>query len=200
VVINFNASTVVYSTAPTTMPTLTVTVNQRFWTIPIANTGATPPGLGSSFQWSQTQGQQNVPTGAFVRSTIPAVGQWWGTAIFVLRDSTNVRVAAFPSTDLAFNLDNFPLEFEQLSERQDLIYQMCGIALPTGTIAYSFRDSVRRAIGQDDTHDILLPTTPASLVEISGTWGTIASSPAQLTAYIGQLYPSGGIPYTHLAQ
>lgn len=200
VVINFNTNAVVYGTSPSTLPTLTVTVNQRFWTIPIANTGATPPGLGSSHQWTQTQGQQQVPTGAAVRVSIPAVGQWWSTAIFVLRDSNNARVAAFPANDLAFNLDNFPLPFELLSERADLIYQMFGVQLPSGVLVYSFRDSVRRVVGQDDTHDLLLPTTPASMVEISGTWGTITNSPAQLTAYVGQLYPAGGIPYTHLAQ
>jgi len=199
VVINFNTSATVYTTPPLTVPTLAVTVNQRFWTVPIANTGATPPGLGSSFQWTQTQGQQSVPTGAFVRVTIPAVGQWWGTSIFVLRDNTNARVANFPTTDLAFNLDNFPLEFEALTERQDLIYMMFGVAAPTGVLVYSFRDSVRRSVAQDDTHDLLLPTTPASLVELSGTFQTITNSPGTITAYVGQLYPSGGIPYTHLA-
>jgi hypothetical protein len=46
----------------------------------------------------------------------------------------------------------------------------------------------------------LAPTTPATLLEVAGTFGTIANAPATITAVVGELFPLGGIPYTHLAQ
>jgi hypothetical protein len=221
-------ASVLSATTGTTPPTLTFTITQSFWTLPVAAPNVTPPGLGSSSQWTQTQGQQTIGSGAFVRSAIPATGAWWHTAIFVLRDSsaTSVRVNNWPTADLTFYVDGVPLELERYDERIDWTYQYFGVplnaqggAFPTFTQAaanaagtaslpqtvgvnlYSFRDSVRRAVGQDDTHDVLLPTTPATLIEIAGTFGTGGTAPYQITAYVGQLYPDNptNIPYTHLA-
>lgn len=233
-VITPNTSGSVYTAATNvTMPTLTFTVTQSFWTLPVAAPNITPPGLGSSSQWNQTQGQQTFGSGAFARSAVPATGAWWHTAIFVLRDSSasSVRVNNWPTTDLTFYVDGVPLELERYDERIDFIFQNFGIPLnaqsgsfpsftqaaanatatnnwqtipqpqTVGVNVYTFRDSVRHAVGQDDTHDLLLPTTPATLAEIAGTAGTGGTAPYQLTNYVGQLYPDNptNIPYTHLA-
>lgn len=233
IVITPNTSGAVYTTPPTTVPTLTFTVTQSFWTLPVAAPNVTPPGLGSSSQWTQTQGQQTFGATAFARSAIPATGAWWHTAIMALRDSSanSIRVNNWPVSDLTFYVDGVPLELERYDERIDWVFQYFGVPLnaqsgtfPTFTQAaanatatnawttfpnpqtvgisvWSFRDSVRRAIGQDDTHDVLLPTTPATLIEIAGTAGSGGTAPFQLTAYVGQLYPDNpsNIPYTHLA-
>jgi hypothetical protein len=233
-VITPNTSGAVYTAATNvTLPTLSFTITQSFWTLPVAAPNVTPPGLGSSSQWTQTQGQQTFGASAFARSAIPATGAWWHTAIFVLRDSSasSIRVNNFPTVDLTFYVDGVPLELERYDERVDWVFQYLGVPLnaqsgtfPTftqaaanatatnnwqtipqpqtvGVLVYSFRDSVRRAVGQDDTHDVLLPTTPATLVEIAGTAGSGGTAPYQLTAYVGQLYPDNpaNIPYTHLA-
>lgn len=214
VVITPNASGAVYATAPGTLPTLTITVNQEFWTLPVAAPDVTPPGLGSSSQVVQVQGQQGIPTGGFVRTAIPSTGGWWHTAVFVLRDNTGARIEAFPAADMAIMVDGVQLEIDPTDERQDELFHMLGVAFGNtvaysatpvslgGVRAYTWRDSVRKAIGMDDTHDVTLPTTPATLMELAGTWGTIANSPATVTAYVAQLYPDNpaGIPYTHLAQ
>jgi hypothetical protein len=229
-----NTSGNVYTAATNvTMPTLTFTVTQVFWTIPVAAPNVTPPGLGSSSQWTQTQGQQTFGSGAFARTAIPATGAWWHTAIFVWRDSsaTSQRVNNWPVSDLTFYVDGVPLWIERYDERIDFIYQLFGVPLnaqsgsyPTytqgaanatatnnwqtapipwtlGVSVYSWRDSVRWAIGKDDTHDVFLPTTPATLIEVAGTAGTGGTAPYQVTAYVGQLYPDNpaNIPYTHLA-
>jgi hypothetical protein len=234
IVITPNTSGAVYGAATNvTLPTLTFTVTQSFWTLPVAAPNVTPPGLGSSSQWTQTQGQQTFGASAFARSAIPATGAWWHTSIFVLRDSSanSIRVNNWPVSDLTFYVDGVPLELERYDERIDWVFQYFGVPLnaqsgtfPTFTQAaanatasnnwqtlpnpqtvgvnvYSFRDSVRRVVGQDDTHDVLLPTTPATLIEIAGTAGSGGTAPFQITAYVGQLYPDNptNIPYTHLA-
>ena len=59
---------------------------------------------------------------------------------------------------------------------------------------------------------LILPTSPATLLEAVGTWGSgtglafqggqgsITNVPAQLYQITGELFPLGGIPYTHLSQ
>jgi hypothetical protein len=34
---------------------------------------------------------------------------------------------------------------------------------------------------------------------VSGTFGTISNAPATILATTGELFPVGGIPYTHLS-
>ncbi|MGH2877878.1 MAG: hypothetical protein ACRDRL_16295 [Sciscionella sp.] len=204
----------VYSTAPTTAPTLTVQVNMLFWTIPQGNPMAAPPDVGSSHQWTITTGGQNPTTGASVRVRHPSPGTYISSLICVLRDATNARVNAFPATDLTFWLDDFPLKnSELLTERQDEIARQFSIPLgvdqgtaagnvkTVGVLVYSFRGAVQDEVSKADTSDELLPTSPATKLEVGGTWGTITSSPGQLFFLTGWLYPANAnrIPWTHLA-
>jgi hypothetical protein len=69
---------------------------------------------------------------------------------------------------------------------------------PTGVMVWSFRESVQTAVSTADTYDLLLPTTPATLLEVAGTWGTFTGT-GQLFTITGELFPVSGIPYTHLA-
>lgn len=198
--INVGASTAVYTTAPGTLPTMRFDVTEEFWATPISAPSLAPPQVGSSAQWSEAQCAQGIGSGAYVQVVWPRVGTYVHTLIGVLRDSTNARIAAFPASDLALRVDGVPVIMERYEDRQDDVYKAFGITLPTGVIVYTFRQSVAEEVRQDDTHDVLLPTTPATLLEIAGTWGTVSNAPAQLTAVTGELYPVGGIPYTHLAQ
>jgi hypothetical protein len=205
-----------FATSPApTLPTLAIQVNELFWTIPQANPVAAPPDVGSSSQWNVVNGGQNPTTNANLRVQHPSPGTWIHTLILVLRDSTNARVTAFPATDLTLWVDNVPvIGSELLTERQDLLFRQLGIPFAVadqgtaagnvktaGVLVYSFRTAVQEEVGEADTHDLLLPTTPATKLEIGGTWGTITNSPAQLQFITGWLYPANaaGIPYTHLA-
>jgi hypothetical protein len=94
---------------------------------------------------------------------------------------------------------------ESLAERRDQMFtlfgpQVTGSALPpTGVIVYTFRDSIQSFISNGDTYDLLAPTTPATLLEVSGTFQSFGNAPATITTVVGELFPLGGIPYTHLA-
>jgi hypothetical protein len=203
----------VYTTAPTTPGTATMDINEPFWMAPVDNPQIAPPDVGSSGQWSVTRAQTLISSSAFQRIVLPRVGTFIHTLILVLRDTgtapANLRVESFPSSDLSLWVDGVPIFFEYLSERRDTLFHQFGPYSfnpvtaaagkgPAGVTAYSFRESVQSAVSTADTYDLLLPTTPATLLEVAGTWGTFTGT-GQLYTITGELFPVSGIPYTHLA-
>lgn len=189
-------------TAPSTgvAASFTVSADEAFWGAPVDHPEVAPPDVGSSGQWSVARAQSTVFTNAFQRIVLPRVGTWIHTLILVLRDSTNLRVDAWPTSDLQLWVDGVPVLFESLVERSDNMYRQFGVTRPTGVIVYTFRNSVAWAVSQYDTYDCLLPTTPATLLEVAGTFGSGGTAPYTIQAITGELFPVGGIPYTHLAQ
>jgi hypothetical protein len=198
--INLAAAATVYSTQPTGATTVAVQVDEDYWAAPINQPDLGPPDVGSSAQWSQSQAPQGVPSASYARLNSQRTGTLIHTIIAVLRDSTGARVAGFPTSDLQFSLDGVPVTYELLSEHKDKQYEQFGLTPETGVLVWSFRDSVQSLVGSADTHDCLLSTTPATLLEVVGTWGTISNAPGTLQLYTGELWPVSGIPYTHLAQ
>lgn len=203
----------VYATPPTTPGTITAVINEPFWMAPVDNPQIAPPDIGSSGQWSVTRAQTLISSNAFQRIVLPRVGTFIHTLILVLRDTgtspANQRVEAFPTSDLSLWVDGVPITFEYLAERRDILFTQFGNysynpvtasaqKSPAGCIAYSFRNSVQTAVSTADTYDLLLPTTPATLLEAAGTWGTFTGT-GQLYCVTGELFPVSGIPYTHLA-
>lgn len=203
----------VFTTPPTTAGTLLANLNEAFWMAPVDNPQIAPPDIGSSAQWSVTRAQTLISSNAFQRIVLPRVGTFIHTLITVLRDTgtapANQRVSAYPPSDLSLWVDGVPITFEQASERRDIMYQEFGAysynpvaaavqKAPAGVMVWSFRESVQTAVSTADTYDLLLPTTPATLLEVAGTWGTFTGT-GQLYTITGELFPVSGIPYTHLA-
>lgn len=191
-------SNVVFTSITGAPPTLTLTTNEPFWMAPVDNPQAAPADVGSSAQWSESTAAQGVGSAQFQRIQLPRVGTFINTLILVLRDSTGARIDQWPATDLALWVDGVPVLMETLAERTDTMYTQFGVARPVGVLVYSYRDSLQNFVSNADSYDVVLPTTPATLLEISGTFGTITNAPAKITAITGELFPIGGIPYTHM--
>ena len=210
--IQTNPATTVYSTNPSTVPTLTIQMDEEFWAAPVDNPQFAPPDVGSSAQWSITKAPTGIASNQFQRIVLPRVGALTNTLISILRDSTGARVDGYPTTDLSLWVDGVPHLYETFNERADKMYAQFGVTRPTGVIVYTFRNSVQTLVSTADTYDLILPTSPATLLELVGTWGSgngtpqngyqtaITNVPAQLYQLTGELYPLGGIPYTHLGQ
>jgi len=211
--VQLNPIATVFPTPPTTPGTLTCTLNEPFWMAPVDNPQIAPPDVGSSAQWSVTRAQTLISSSAFQRIVLPRVGTFIHTLITVLRDTgtspANNRVEAYPVSDLSLWVDGVPITFEFLAERRDTMFQQFGSysynpvaspaqKAPAGVVVWSFRESVQTAVSTADTYDLLLPTTPATLLEVAGTWGTFTGT-GQLYTVTGELFPVSGIPYTHLA-
>lgn len=200
--LNTEAGAYAGGTVPTTgvAATFQLTANEPFWGAPVDRPELAPPDVGSSGQWSVARAQSTVSSASYQRIVLPRVGTWIHTLILVLRDSTGVRVDSWPTGDLQFWIDGVPVLMESLAERTDNMFRAFGVARPTGVIVYTFRNSVQHAVSSADTYDMLLPSTPATLLEVGGTFATITNAPATITVITGELFPLGGIPYTHLAQ
>jgi hypothetical protein len=205
--IQTNTGSVVYgATPPGTLPTLTVSLDEPFWAAPVDNPQAAPADVGSSAQWSVVTAAQGVNGGSYQRIQLPRVGTYIHTLILVLRNAANARVDNWPLNDLTLWFDGVPILMETLTERQDKMYtqfgaQVSGSSLPpTGVIVYTFRNSIQTFVSNGDTYDLLAPTTPATLLEVSGTFQAITGGgPALIQTVVGELFPLGGIPYTHLS-
>lgn len=197
--VQFNPLSTVFGATTGTAPTITTTANEVFWMAPVDHPEIAPPDVGSSGQWSEARAAAGVASSQYQRIQLPRVGTFIHTLILVLRDSTGARIEAWPNTDLTLWVDGVPILWESLQERTDKMFSAFGVTRPTGVIVYEFRDSVQTAVSTADTYDLLLPTTPATLLEVSGTFGTITNAPATITAVTGELFPVGGIPYTHLS-
>lgn len=207
-----NPSSVVYSTPPTGVPTLTFQLDEEFWAAPVDNPQFAPPDVGSSSQWSVTKAPTGIASNQFQRVVLPRVGALTSTLILILRDSTGARIDGYPPSDLSLWVDGVPHLFEAFIERADKMFAQFGVTRPTGVVVYTFRNSVQTLVTTADTYDVILPTSPATLLEVGGTWGggtgtvlqggqgAITNVPAQLYQLTQELYPFGGIPYTHLAQ
>lgn len=193
-----NASGVVYSALTGSAPTLTLTTDEPYWMAPVDNPTAAPADVGSSAQWSEVRAAAGVGSAAYQRIQLPRVGTFIHTLILVLRDSTGARIDQWPATDLTLWVDGVPVLMESLIQRADRMFTQFGVTRPTGVIVYTFRNSIQNFVSSGDSYDVILPTTPATLLEVSGTFGTISNAPATITQIAGELFPLGGIPYTHL--
>lgn len=193
-----NTSAVVYTSITGAPPTLSLSADEPFWMAPVDNPTAAPADVGSSAQWSEARAAAGVGSAAYQRIQLPRVGTFIHTLILTLRDSTGARVDQWPASDLTLWVDGVPVLMETLVERTDKMFTQFGVTRPTGVIVYTFRDSIQNFVSSGDSYDVILPTTPATLLEVSGTFGTITNAPATITAVVGELFPLGGIPYTHL--
>jgi len=193
--IQLGTNTQIYTTSPApTLPTIQVDVIQEFWAVPLSDPSLTPPDDGSSHQWSQSQGQVTIASASNTRVPLPDVGTYLSTIIGVIRDSTNARIDTPYSSDLELWVDGVPVRIENPNRLFTRMFMQFGVTRPTGVFVYTFRDSVGRTV-DDDNLDLLLPTTPGTLLEVfSGTWGTFASGPGVLQTYTGKLYPVGAVP------
>jgi hypothetical protein len=195
--------------APSTTPALSLSLDEPFWMAPVDNPQAAPADVGSSAQWSVVTAAQGVNGGSYQRIQLPRVGTYIHTLILVLRDKNNYRIDAWPTGDLTLWFDGVPILMETLAERQDKMYTQFGpqggsnsggTNPPTGVIVYTFRNSIQSFVSNGDTYDLLAPTTPATLLEVSGTFQSLSSNgPALIQTIVGELFPLGGIPYTHLS-
>jgi hypothetical protein len=211
-----NTGSVVYATnvstsggtgvQPSTTPALTLAMDEPFWMAPVDNPQAAPADVGSSAQWSVVTAAQGVNGGSYQRIQLPRVGTYIHTLILVLRDKNNFRVDNWPLQDLTLWFDGVPILMETLAQRQDKMYTQFGPQVasgglpPTGVIVYTFRNSIQSFVSSGDTYDLLAPTTPATLLEVSGTFQSMGSNgPGLIQTVVGELFPLGGIPYTHLS-
>jgi hypothetical protein len=206
--INLAPTSTLFSTPPTILPTLTETVDADFYWLP--NVPADPPGIGTTEQWIYQPSNPTIPTVASTIVQLPRLGGYLTGLILDLRDSTGVRIDAYPSRPKIL-VDGVPLIDSLFGTIQEdmAIATAAGafaattqtaagtipVARDTGVIYISRKTSLsQRELGLLDTGEIFLSTNPGTQIEVAGyPWGTVTNSPATLNAIVGQVVPSGAL-------
>ena len=216
--VNLNPSSSVYTTAPSGLPTVQVSVDYDYYAV--ADPSVEPPGLGTTFQWQSVPANPTIGSAASQRVQLPRTAGYLHTLILVLRDSTGARIDGYGSR-VRLYVDGVPVYDDTFaagpgaaraagtsSAVTDRMFGESGGMIgqtvvgansavptlrPTGVIAYSWRESIAQVnLGLADTQLRLPPITPGTLIEIECTpWGTIANAPAVLTAIYGMVIPRG---------
>lgn len=167
-----NPSTTVFSAAPTTQPTFTISSYLESWSQPNARSlkgqpqAQLPPLHGSTQQWSVYT--KAIAAGNNV-TQLPRVGNTIRTIIVIARDGTGVRNDAVFPTPFSLNLDSRVLTNELSALRRGIV--LAGLegnqAADAGVYVFPFNDSTMGHIG-DETSDLWLPTTQATRLELVG--------------------------------
>jgi hypothetical protein len=167
-----NPSTTVFTTAPTTQPTFTISAYLESWSQPNARDlkgraqAQLPPLHGSTQQWSVYT--KAIAAGNNV-TQLPRVGNVIRTIIAIARDTTTARNDAVMPTPFSLNLDSRVLTNELQTLRWGV--QTEGLAgtptRDTGVTVFHFNNSTLGHIG-DETSDLWLPTNQSTRLELVG--------------------------------
>lgn len=167
-----NPSTTIWSSAPTTIPTFTISAYLEAWSQPNARDvkgrvqAQLPPLHGSTQQWSIYT--KAIAAGNNV-TQLPRVGNTIRTIICIARNSSGVRDSTVFPTPFSLNLDSRVLTNEIQTLRAGL--QTEGLAgtstLDTGVFVFYFNNSILGHIG-DESSDLWLPTVQSTRLELAG--------------------------------
>lgn len=203
---NLNTAGNVFSTSPSALPTLTFQTESDFYWLP-QNVDAVPPGLGTTCQWLYQQATPVITSGGNTIVQLPKLGGYITVVIMELRDSTGVRIDAWPTrprfivdgvtileTDITTFFDDMAIQ-SQIGGGASGTQSTAATPQtprPTGVIVLNFKTALaQRGFGLLETGEEFLSTNPGTQLEIGGTWGTITNQPATLNVIAGQVVPSG---------
>lgn len=204
---NLATASTLFSTSPSTLPTLTEQLDVDFYWLP-EGVAIEPPGIGTTCQYLYQPCNPVIASNGSVIVQLPRLGGYLTCIIMELRDSTGARVDAFPARPRIY-VDGVPLIDSDINTIFDdmAIAMMIGggtaggqttasvpqTPRPAGVIGFSRKTGLsQRHFGLLDTGEEFLSTNPGTQIEIAGTpWGTITNSPATLNVIVGQVVPSG---------
>lgn len=196
--IQYAPSTTVYTTPPSTIPTLSTQLDSDFYWLP-EGVAIDPPGLGTTCQWVMNNCYPSIPSATAMIVNVPRLGGFISALMFVLRDSTGARIDAW-GTRIRLYVDGVPLYDTTFAEMQDdMAIQFgapaTGFTRDTGVLVFNRKTSLsQQSQGLLETGETFLSTNPGTLIQLEcSPWGTIANAPANLEALLGQVVPSGAL-------
>lgn len=181
------ASTQVYGTVPTTLPTVRVRVYIEAWDQPEQSTGGqtnqvSPPAMNTTQFWSSQQfnvnaGQQSI--------RLTRVGNYLRNLIFVFRAATRVLGNTNWPDPVTLYLDTRPLDIIEVNNFRHQMYERTGFGgavgatipandaaqgLDNGVFVYDFMHEFDGQLGREN-RDLWLPTLGSTRLEIQGSFG-----------------------------
>lgn len=212
--LQLQSSGTLYTTAPGTLPTLGVTLDAAYYTVPPA--GIEPPGLGTTMQAVEVTATPTVGSGASNRIAIGRLGGRMIGLMLIARNTNgqrdgNVWPAFGANNRIRLIFDGLTVLDESIEERFDKMSIATGGLLgsingpaygtvatgrtfPAGMLFYTWRDYEAAAnLGLLDNGLGWVRTQPGTLLELECTpWGTFSNGPATITAVPIVVVPGRG--------
>jgi len=177
-----------------TAPTVNTTLDADYYWLPEID--IEPPGLGTTRQWSTSQMNPTLGSGASSRLNASKLGGYLDTLIFIVRDSLNARTDGYWPSRLVWSLDGVPIVDSTMNEiYDDMAIEFGAVTRPTGVIAFTRKTALsQKSNGLLDTGETYLSTNPGTSMELAfQPAGAGANSPATVNTVFGQIVPSGSL-------
>lgn len=205
--LNLSAASTLFSTSPSSLPTLTTQVDADFYWLP-DGVSVEPPGVGTTCQYLYQPCNPTIPSAGSLMVQLPRLGGYLTCIILEMRDANSARTDSFPARPRLY-VDGIPLvdsDINTVFDDMAIAMQVGGgvaggqttasvpqTPRPAGVIAFSRKTALaQRHFGLFDTGEEFLSTNPGTQIEFDGKpWGTVSSGPATLNAVVGQVVPSG---------
>ncbi|MCW2897757.1 MAG: hypothetical protein JWO67_22 [Streptosporangiaceae bacterium] len=173
---SMNQASAVFSTSPTTMPSVRLRIFMETWTQPNSTdtlgvpNQVQPPSLGTVQNW--TKEDKNIAVGS-QNPRISRVGNAIRNLVLVTRDVSGNRISTMLPDPLQLNWDGRQLFQEPTKLIRHYMQERYGYAaaaLPLGVYALDFTHDFDGHPG-GELRNGYLPTTQASRIELTGQWG-----------------------------
>lgn len=180
----------VYSTAPTTLPSIGVNVDADTYLIP-DNVNIAPPQIGSSRQYKILSGVPSVTSSTTLPVYFPAYGGGYvDQIVFIARTSSGARTDSAWPNRIKLYIDGQLLAQPTLAELENDFEVSFQCARPTGVLVFNFRNALSQFnLGLMDSAEAYVSTTPQSVIQVGDNWNGSAS----ITSIVGQVIPSGAM-------
>lgn len=213
------ATSVLFSTVPTGYGTQVQVANEAdFYWLP--NVAVDPPGIGTTCQYIYQPCNPPLPSATTIRIQLPRLGGYLTVVGIEIRDSTNARVDAWPTsqatgaaagrmqiyqdgvgiydTDMGTFFDDLAIQTAigvGVGGGQSAAPTVTGMPRPTGVIFLDRKTSLAQMdLGLLDTGETFMSTNPGTQLEVGfSPAATISNSPATVNAVIGQVVPTGAL-------
>ncbi len=181
----------VYSTAPTTLPAVTITAYPETWTQPPetnlfgASVEPTPPAHGTVSRWSKAIFP--VKNGAN-RQQLSEMGNVLREAIFIFRTAAGARSDTLVSGEVSLEFETHPVErlpYELWQDRMQERYGFTTAQVPTGVIVKNWNHDMDGHPG-GELRDLWFPTAQQSRFEVVFN----ASADGTLTVLTNSIVPT----------
>lgn len=163
-----NASTAVYSTVPTTLPTVRVRAVLESWTAPAD--GTTPPMSGATQLWSKQV--YNINSGSNT-TRLQRVGNTMRALILICRDGSGVRQQSMLPDPITFAFDQRQQHITPRAVRSLYLTERYGYsAVEAGVDPIEYMHDWDGHPGGAELHDLWQVTSQATRLELQGSYAS----------------------------
>lgn len=189
-------SSSIWTTAPTTIPTMTIERYYDYWPVPAPkdDTGKAqqqvPPGYGVVHYLTKNLSESNPAANSTVNHWLKRLGNTIRFMILIFRDAGTSRATAetnLPGTMIDFKIGDDVLYSESFEHRRKVMFERYGFDAPSGVLVYDFMHDFAQKAGYE-LGDDYLDTRNVVNAQLRVTYGAGWSANSTLQIITDDLY------------